>query len=599
VQDLTLNRRNYLELARLVTGANAGPPLALSSGSRPDDRRQSSSISVNGQSDVLNNNLVDGMDNNERIVGTIGVRPSIEAILEFRVQTNLYNAEVGRTPGGVVNIVTKSGTNTSHGSVYEFFRNDSLDARNFFSTTGPKPKYRQNQFGGSLGGPLKKDRTFFFGDYEGLRVVQGVTNVSTVPTPAQIRGDFSDWPIPIIDPDTGAQFPGNVIPPARIDSIGARYAALYPEPNAAGLINNYSGSQDRTQFSHIADGRVDHRFGNNDAFFVRYSFNHVDTFTPGYLPPKNGIQPDGNTLIFSGVAKQVAHGTQLDYIHIFNPRVLMELRAGYTRLDNASYGLNHGTNASQQFGLSGVNVSPQTSGLTLVWVKDYGSLGDAWALPLQNIENSFQYAGSVSYSRGTHNLKAGAALIRRQALNMQQMFGLGMFVFDGLFTGNALADLLLGTSIQVQRSNELVAPGYRMWEASVYLQDDWRVKPWLTLNAGARYDVFTPFTEAHDRISNLDTATAKILVAGEKGVSETAGIKTDYSNIAPRLGFALTLGRNTVARGGYGLTFFPTNYTALFNLNNPPFSSSYGPAYYQPLSAGLPPPAPIDPDNPV
>jgi hypothetical protein len=302
---------------------------------------------------------------------------------------------------------------------------------------------------------------------------------------------------------------------------------------------------------------------------------------------------------FSGPARQTAHNAQLDYIHIFSPGLLMEVKTGFTRLDNASYGLNHGTNASQQFGLSGVNVTPQTSGLTPVWINGYGSLGDAWALPLRNIENSFQYAGSVSCSRGTHNLKAGAGLIRRQALNAQQMFGLGFFVFSGQLTGNGVADLLLGISTQVSRSNELVAPGYRMWEAGFYLQDDWRVRPRLTLNAGVRYDIFTPFTEAHGRISNLDTAAAKILVAGENGVSETAGIKPDYSNIAPRLGFAVTLGRNTVARGGYGLTFFPTNYTAIFNLKNPPFSSSYGPAYFQKLSAGLPPPSPIDPDNPV
>ena len=142
------------------------------------------------------------------------------------------------------------------------------------------------------------------------------------------------------------------------------------------------------------------------------------------------------------------------------------------------------------------------------------------------------------------------------------MFGLGFLVFSGQLTGNGVADLLLGISTQVSRSNELVAPGYRMWEAGFYLQDDWRVRPRLTLNAGVRYDIFTPFTEAHGRISNLDTAAAKILVAGKNGVSETAGIKPDYSNIAPRLGFAMTLGHNTVARGGYGLIFFSTNYTA-------------------------------------
>lgn len=598
VQDLPLNRRNYIELAQLVAGANPGPPNALSSGARPDDRRQTSAISVNGQSDVLNNNMIDGMDNNERVIGTIGVRPSIDAIAEFRVQTGLYSAEVGRTPGGIVNIVTKSGTNAYHGSLYEFFRNDVLDARNFFSTTGPKPKYRQNQFGGSIGGPIRRNRTFFFGDYEGLRIVQGITGVATVPTPAQAQGDFSDLSTPIINPFTGTQFPGNVIQPEWIDPIGAQYAALYPAPTAAGFVNNYSGSQNRTQFSHVFDVRVDHHFGGNDIIYARYSFNDVETFTPGILPLKGKIQPDGDLFRFSGAAEQTAQGVHLNYIHIFGSNLLMELKTGYTRFNNASYSLNHGTNASAEFGLPGVNVGPEASGLTPIWMSSYASLGDATALPLQNIENNFQYSGSVTHTRGAHNLKMGAALIRRQALNAQQMNGRGLFFFTGLVTGNPIADLLLGISTQASRQNELVAPGYRTWEASGYIQDDWRAKPWLTLNLGLRYDVFTPFTEAHDRISNLDIMSAKILVAGQNGVSKTAGIETDYSNLAPRVGFAAMIGHGLVARGGYGLTFFPTNYTSAFNLKNPPFSSNYGPAYFQPLSAGFPLPAPTDPNNP-
>ncbi len=598
VQDLPLSGRNYFELAQLVAGANAGPPSALSSGARPDDRRQTSAISVNGQSDVLNNNLIDGIDNNERIIGTIGVKPSIDAIAEFRVQTSLYSAEVGRTPGGVVNIVTKSGTNAYHGSVYEFFRNDILDARDFFSTTGSKPKYRQNQFGGSIGGPIRKNRTFFFGDYEGLRIVQGITGVSTVPTPPQTRGDFSDLPTPILNPFTGTQFPGNVIPPEWIDPIGAHYAALYPAPTAPGFINNYSGSQNRTQFSSTFDARIDHRFSDDESFFARYSFNDVATFTPGVFPPRDGIEPGGDLFAMSGQAEQTAQNAQLNYIHIFNPRLLMELKAGFARLNNASFPLNYGRNVSSEFGMQGVNLSSETTGLSPIWVVGYSPLGDSGFLPLRNIENNFQYAGSLTHTRGTHNLKMGASLIRRQALNSQQKWGIGFFAFVGL-TGNSIADLLLGIPYQTTRQNELAAPGYRTWESGFYIQDDWRAKPWLTLNLGLRYDIFTPFTESHDRISNLDVANARILVAGRNGVSDTAGIKTDYRDVAPRIGFAAMFGPGMVVRGGYGLTFFPTNYTSPFNLKNPPFASSYGPVYFQPLSAGLPLPSPIDPDNPT
>jgi hypothetical protein len=195
VQDLPLNGRNYINLVTIQPGLNAGPPNAISSGTRPDDRRQPSTVSANGQSDLFNNEMIDGMDNNEREQGFIGVRPSVEAIAEINIDTNVYNAEVGRNAGAVVNIITKSGTNQYHGSAYEFFRNDIFDARDYFAKVGVtnKPEYRQNQFGASIGGPIVKDRTFFFGDVEDLRIVQGKSSgLLTVPTlyEEQHPGDF-------------------------------------------------------------------------------------------------------------------------------------------------------------------------------------------------------------------------------------------------------------------------------------------------------------------------------------------------------------------------------------------------------------------------
>src|SRR2546428_10325563 len=196
VQDLPLTGRNYVQLTQLVTGVSSGPGNGLATGSRPDDRRLNSSYSVNGQDPVTNNNLIDGMDNNERFIGTIGVRPSIDAIEEVKVQTNLYSAEISRTSGGVINILTKSGTNDFHGSLFEFLRNDRLDANGNYNLTGgtqlPKQKFRQNQYGGSLGGPIAKKRTFFFCDYEGLKIRQGISVTSVLPTAKQRIGDFSE-----------------------------------------------------------------------------------------------------------------------------------------------------------------------------------------------------------------------------------------------------------------------------------------------------------------------------------------------------------------------------------------------------------------------
>jgi len=588
VQDLPVNGRNVTRLVQLTAGANEGLPSGLGSGTRPDDRRQTSSVSVNGQSDAMNNNVVDGMDNNERIIGTIGVKPALDAISEVRVQTNEYTAESGRTAGGVINIITKSGTNQYHGTAYEFFRNDKLDARDFFATIGPKPEYRQNQFGGSLGGPIIKNKTFFFADYEGFRAVQGVTTTATVPTAAEHLGDFSAIPTQLTYLDGKTPIPGNRIPASQISPISANYMSLYPVPNLPGTANNYQGTFGRTQFSHTADGRLDHHFNDNNLFFARYSINAISTFTPPVFPAVNGVQ--GGGVNYDGPSQEWAQNAQLDYVHIFSAKALLELKGGYTRVNIASFPINPlGQNLSAKFGLTGVNVSNPTSELAPFYVTGFATLGDTVNLPLLYVDNTFQYNGTFSYTAGAHSIKVGAALIRRQAMAYSSGSPAGRFTFNPAPTGNAVATLLLGVPFSTQRVLELSAPGYRTWEPSVYFQDDWRVTRWLTVNLGARYDVFTPFTEMHNRLSNFDPSTGQIIVAGQNGVSGTAGVKTDYSNLAPRVGFAATLGQGFVLRGGYGITYFPGNITSAAYLNNPPYTYTYGPVSNLPLSAGLPP----------
>lgn len=280
VQDLPLNGRNVIGLVRMVPGANEGLPSSLSSGNRPDDRRQTSTVSVNGQNDVVNNNLIDGMDNNERFIGTIGVRPSVDAIAEVKVQTNMYTAETGRTAGAVVNILTKSGTNDFHGSGYGFFRNEKFDSYDFFARRDePKPLLRQQQWGGSVGGRIVRNRTFFFADYERYHQERGQTFVSTVPTAAMRNGDFSELVargIVIYDPLTSprAPFAGNVIPANRIDPIAQRFLNLYPAPSAAGLASNFTTTVNREQTSDTFDVRLDHRFTDSRSLYVRYSAPH-------------------------------------------------------------------------------------------------------------------------------------------------------------------------------------------------------------------------------------------------------------------------------------------------------------------------------------
>lgn len=616
VQDLPVNGRNFIRLIQGLPGANEGLPNSLASGTRPDDRRQTSAISINGAADNQNNQLIDGMDNNERAIGTIGVKPSIDAIAEIKVQTSNYTAEAGRTAGGVVNIITKSGTNSFSGSAFEFYRNDRFDARNFFSAT--KPLLKQHQFGGSLGGPLRTDRMFFFGDYEGFSQDQGVTNVVTLPTSRMRAGDFSELSVPIYDPLTTPRtpFPGNQIPAGRLNPIALKYMGLLPANTSGSLANNYSSTTLRTQDSATADARIDYRFNNNQSIFVRYSFNNVDTFTPSACDATaEGIQPGcGGGPAFPGQNNTKAHGTQVNYVRIFSPTMIAEVKGGYLKADIQSLPLNYGSNLSQTFGIPGVNFDAVTSGLALMTLTGYSALGDSTFIPLIQVDDTWQTSAIVTKIFGEHNVRMGAGYIARQFTVFQSASPVGNFTFNTQLTdngagsgGNAIASFLLGYPSQVARSHSLIYPHYHTNEPNFFVQDDWHARSWLTLNLGVRYDVFTPLTEESNQLANFDPATGKILVAGQNGVSESANVKTDYSNIAPRLGFSATLPSSIVFRGGYGLAYFPGNMQSGAFMKNAPFVASYGPVISngtigtQPsvfLSNGLPTPVAIDPANP-
>jgi hypothetical protein len=607
VQDLPLNGRNFVQLVQLVPGANEGPGNGLTSGGRPDDRRSSSSISVNGQDDTLNNFVIDGIDDNERVIGSIGVKPNVESIQEVTVQTNSYAAEAGRTAGGVINIVTRSGTNTFHGSAYEFFRNDIFDSRNVLKTTGRKPELRQNQFGGSLGGFIFRDRTFFSADYEGFRQVNGLTYQSTIPTIDEYNNINSlngGSPQALIAAGAGTQG-------LAVDPIALNYLKLFPAPNTGApgqLTNNFTISPNRTQIGDSYDVRIDHKINDRNQLFVRYSNNKVDTFTPQALGTQNGLQISGGRFIFSGPATSKAQQYALGYTRLLTQNLVLDLRAAYTRINNLSLPLNYGTNPDTTVGFgANMNFNALSSFLTPIRFGPFSDIGDGAFVPLQDIDNTFQYAGFISYTRGRHNLKAGGSYIRRQARNLQSSFAAGQYAF-GLISDNAvprstspadvaiarkqtqdnqLASSLVGAFASDSRNYDLIPPDYRTTEPSGFVQDSWKVNQKLTLLLGVRYDVFTPFSEAHNRISNFDYIQAlgstagnvgsALKVANVGGVDAHAGLKTDYSNLAPRIGFAFSASPTTVVRGGYGLSFFPGNYTSNASLKNAPFVSVFSP----------------------
>jgi len=609
VQDLPLNGRNFITLAQLAPGA-ADTTVGFSTGNTPDDRRLSSQLTVNGQYAWANNYMIDGMDNNERFIGTVIVKPSVEAVQEMRVQTNLYSAEIGRTAGGAVNLITKSGTNTFHGTAYDFIRNEKFDSKEFFAPA--KLPYRQTQAGGSLGGPLQKNRLFFFGDYEGLRITQGQTFIGTVPTAAMRQGNFAGI-ARIFDPlttncagtvCTRTEFPNGQIPANRLDPVALNAIALYPLPTNSGLANNYVSSGNRRLNQDTADGKLDFRMTDKDSMFVRYSYTSNGVFLPA-------IYEAGA----SSTSDQKTHGLQANYIRVLSNRSVAELRGGWSRYDILSLPGHYGQNLSEQIGIRNSNVNDRSSGLAAIGPNGYSGLGEGGFIPELDKNDVYQVGGSVSNQRGAHSLKIGAEFRNRIIAMSQSATPRGSFTFNQALTqdnplapaagtGNSIASMLLGYPNVVSRTIQVVDPVYHYVEFGAYAQDDWRWRRWLTINAGLRYDYYSPVTEKDNQISNFDFSTGRIVIAGQDGVGATAGLKKDWINLAPRIGAAATVNSKTVLRGGYGMTFVPPFMGTPGAYRNPPFVSLYSSvaAVTVPTSTfanGLPVVTPADPNNPI
>jgi hypothetical protein len=663
VEDLPLDGRNIVKLVQLSAGTTEGAPGSIAAGNRPDDRRQTSAFSANGQGDSENESMVDGFDNNERMIGTIGARPSIDAIQEVNVSLNKYDASVGRTGGAVVDIVTKSGTNEIHGSAFEFFRNKVLNTNPNYNFTlannpvgaaapynscptaaacpaAPNPAFRQNQFGGSVGGPIIKNKTFFFVDYEGFHLASGLaSSLYSVPTQCEKGlavcpdgktqyGDFSDYPavaekgVAESSPCStstanpalvygSATCPYVVIPANQITPIGKAFFNMYPLPNtgtAGAITNNYVVNPVRTQTSKTWDGRIDQHFSDSNTLFGRITYNQETTITPNgfpdvYIDPTTGNLATGSSsgalkiepvvTSYAGPNNEDQYSFGVSYAHVYNPNLVANLKFGIFRSQILSFPANQGTDVSTSLGFpctstSCVNYAPKSSlvgstGLVRMSVSglngagSLATIGDTTYVPLGYWDTGFQYMAGLTWTKGAHSVRFGLGLIRRRAGVAQSNNTQGSFSFNGSFTGEAAGDLLEGLASSQNRNNSLVQEGFRMWEPSGYIQDDWRTRSWLTLNLGVRYDIFTPYTEVHGRISNYDPYTGLLVspaIPGAQQSNSTAMVTTPYKDLAPRVGFAATLHHDMVLRGGFGLTFFPTNYRSDYYFQNAPFNYS-------------------------
>ena len=657
IQDMPLNGRNYAQLVQLTPGATQGNVTALDSGQSPDDRRQGTNFSVNDSSDALNNQQIDGLDNNERMIGSVGVHPSLDDIQEVKVLTNSYSPDSGRAAGAVINIITKGGTNILHGSLYEYLRNDILNAYAYqFGAHNSKPELRQNQFGGSIGGPIKKDKTFFFGDLELFRLVQQLNPASaTVPSLFELQnpGNFSDitaatpafcnpggTPITVAsgyktgcayNPVTGLQYANNTIPNVPcsatlvqncIDPAGLNFLKLYPAYDGVTpghLASNFPGgtasgtgqvqyinSFNQIQNFEVYDIRVDHKFSASDSVFVRYSGNNYYTYVPqSALPTEKvaGLTINPQTGV-NGPANENAENAQINYSHIFTANLVLQAGVGWTRFYNYALPPNYGLNPSAALGVPGVNFGPQQDS-ALGGVTPGGGLtgfgaGRPGFVPLAHEDDTYQIASSVFYTKNKHTFKIGGALIRRQFYNFQEQNGMGNITFQ-----NGAPGLLTGFYNAATRNNTYyngatLGAYYRSWEPSWFVADAWRVTSKLTLNLGVRYDIFTPNVEKYNHLSNfLPGNGGQLVIAGQTG-TRSADVPIDFDDWQPRIGFAYNAGAGFVVRGGFGLSFFPSGYSSTSALYNQPFSFSFScnngvncPTGFNYLDQGLPVPGTV------
>jgi hypothetical protein len=587
VSTLPLNGRNFVQLAILapgVSGLDYAQPATINSGTRPDELRPGgTALQANGSSNYSNQVLMDGIDDTEMISHTFVVRPPVEGIQEFKVVTNNAGAEYGRAGGAVVVLTSKSGTNEYRGALFEYLRNDMLDARNFFAlATGPKPPYKLNQYGAGLGGPVRlpryngKDRTFFFIDYEGYREVFGSPLVVTVPTAAERAGNFQGItangiydPLTTTTTSSGAvvrsRFLNDIIPGSRFEKIGAAMANLYPLPQTSALVNNYTTTPIKRSSVHRADARVDHQLSTKDTLFLRYSIDWADILMPNTFDNVIG----GNENSFAGDDLAQGHNLVGSWTHVFSSATIGDFRYGYTQyhmglltpaLTSSAWSLIPGRD----------NGNPLEPTAPIIGMTGYAGLGAPRSEPLIRDEYMHEVIAGLSTLKGNHSLRFGADLHFRGVGETASPPGeslFGRWNFDPTYTrnpaspggtGDAIATMILGYPLALRR--DVFLPGsasLRTNELDFYVKDDWRVTRTLTLNLGLHYEVNTPFTEARNHWANFNPVTGQQLIAGVNGVDATANINTDYKGIGPRIAFAWQPNAKTVVRGGYGLFYDP------------------------------------------
>jgi len=572
---LPLNGRNFVQLITLAPGVALPPGTFLPR--------------INGGRPRTNEYLFDGISALQPEPGQVAFFPIVDAIQEFNVQSSAVSAEFGRFNGGVVNLTTRAGGNAFHGTVFTFVRNEALNARNYFAPGSSKPLSRRDQYGATVGGPIVRARTFFFLDYQGTRQALGTVRVSTVPTLLQRQGIFTEAiggkVATIFDPATTKSngntftrtaFPNNTVPQNRIDPVAARLLSRYPLPTQSGTANNFTRVGNDDDHQHQADARLDHRFSDSNQAFARYSYFHdiENPVTP--LPDGSGNIATGAIALTTNVGQQVVGG----YNHAFGGNFLNEFRFGYTRRSANTLASTLDAPPAQSLKLPGIPSNAAFSnaipGFVISGLQQIGAPSNANAHFKTDVT---ELADTVSRQLGRHTLRFGADLRWEQLDVLQPPNPTGVFDFSQLFTdqpgvsgtGNALASFLLGQvqqfSIDLQTS--VIRP--RAHIAEFFVQDDWKLSHRLTVNAGVRYTLNFPSTEARDQGAVFNLQTRKLDYLGRNGFSRSAR-ELHWGDLGPRLGLAYLVTPKTVFRGGYGIVWIEqTGITTPFTTPQFPF----------------------------
>lgn len=566
VEDLPLNGRSYADLVLLAPGTRKS---ALENQS---DSSREASFNVDGQRSAFNNFLLDGLDNNNYGTSNQGfanenIPPSPDAVAEFRVETSNYSAEYGRNPGAVVNVATRRGTNRFHGKAYDYNRNTALNANNYFSTPGTHLKFIRNQFGGTFGGPIVHDKVFFFTDYEGTRqIFNNPLTVSSLPTAAQRAGNIG---IAVRNPITGIVYANGIIPQSDQSPFARAVLAALPANTLGGNTNNYTSTPRGTIQDDKGDGRIDYTISPRYTLFARYSEHRGSIFDPPGIPGIAGGNSNGNVHLLN---RDFAGGVTVT----LSPTRLLDLRFGGSENQGGKSPINLGQpSLLAQNGITdGLPTDPTiVRSLNGQAITGYTQFGSQTSSP--QFQNPTIYNPKANYTtiRGRHTLKLGYEFqqVNTQVNDFNPSYGQdnysGQYSKPTVPAGTTaltannlynLADFFFGNRSAYSLTNFTIV-NLRQRYNFMYVQDDINVSPTLTLNVGLRYEIVTPQYERDNKLANFNPATASLVQATNGSIASRAQVNINYTNFAPRFGFAKTLDSKTVVRGGYGVVYAQWN----------------------------------------